>query len=150
MKPKLAAGTIPRSAAFTLIELVLVLTIISILVGGGIYYLMGNVDVAKETRVETDITTIATQLKLYESRNVQPPSEEQGLMALVEKPTTDPKPDRWTQLMEEVPLDPWKRPYQYRNPSKRSKRDYDIFSLGKDGIESEDDIGNWKGAVAQN
>ena len=131
-------------AAFTLIEIVLVITIISILGAALIYGIKGNVDVAKETRVEADIKAIVTQLKVYEARNLQPPTTEQGLKALVEMPTVEPIPERWTQLLEEIPKDPWKREFRYQYPAKRSKADYDVFSLGMDGVESADDIGNWK------
>ena len=136
----------PKSAAaFTLIEIVIVLTIISILAAGSIYLLKGNVDVAKETRVEGDIANIGTQLQLYEARNLRLPTTEQGLMALVEKPTTEPLPERWTALLEEMPKDPWGQPYQYRYPAQKSKKSYDLWSVGKDGADgTEDDIGNWK------
>ena len=133
-----------NNAGFTLVELVLVITIISILVGGGIYYMMGNVDVAKEVKAETDIKALSTQLQVYESRNLTPPTTEQGLQALVQRPTSDPVPEKWTQLMEEVLKDPWGKQYQYKQPAERSKKAYDLYSLGPDGVESEDDIGNWK------
>ena len=133
-----------RVAAFTLIEIVLVITIISILGAALIYGIKGNVDVAKETRVESDIKSILTQLKVYEAKNLQPPTNEQGLKALVEIPTIEPLPERWTQLLDELPMDPWKHEFRYQYPAKRSKADYDVFSLGKDGVESTDDIGNWK------
>ena len=133
-----------RSSAFTLIEIVLVITIVSILSAALIYGIKGNVDVAKETRVEADIKAIVTQIKVYEARNLQPPTTEQGLKALVELPTLEPVPERWTQLLEEVPKDPWKRELRYVYPARRSKADYDVFSLGPDGVESADDIGNWK------
>ncbi len=136
------------TTAFTLVELVLVITIISILVGGGIYYMMGNVDVAKEVKAETDIKAISTQIQVYESRNLQPPTTEQGLQALVERPTAEPIPEKWTQLMEEVLKDPWGKQYQYKYPAERSKKAYDLYSLGPDGVDSEDDIGNWKKAAA--
>ncbi|HEY1082580.1 MAG TPA: type II secretion system protein GspG, partial [Prosthecobacter sp.] len=90
---------LPRQA-FTLIEIVIVLTIISILAAGSIYMLKGNVDVAKETRVDGDLQNIMTQLQLYEARNMRPPTTEQGLKALVEKPTSEPLPEKWTALME--------------------------------------------------
>lgn len=137
-----------RSAGFTLIEIVLVITIIAILGAAAIHLIKGNVDVAKETRVDSDIKNIITQLKVYEARNMRPPTQEQGLKALVERPTTEPVPERWTQLLEEVPKDPWNREFQYVIPARRSKADYDVFSLGRDGVESDDDIGNWK--VARN
>jgi general secretion pathway protein G len=131
-------------AAFTLIEIVLVITIIAVLGAATIYLIKGNVDVAKDTRVESDIKNIVTQLKVYEARNLQPPSSEQGLKALVERPTIEPAPERWSQLLEEVPKDPWNHEYHYQYPAKRSKGDYDVFSFGHDGVESADDIGNWK------
>lgn len=131
-------------AAFTLIEIVLVITIIAVLSAGLIYGIKGNVDVAKEVRVESDIKSIVTQLKVYEARNLQPPTTEQGLKALVEAPSVEPLPERWTQLLEDMPKDPWKREYHYQYPARRSKADYDVYSLGPDGVESADDIGNWK------
>jgi general secretion pathway protein G len=133
-----------RHAAFTLVEIVLVIAIIAVLGAAAIYKIKGTVDVAKETRVESDIKNITTQLKVYEARNQAPPTAEQGLKALVEMPTLEPLPARWSQLHEEIPKDPWNREFRYAFPPKRSKADYDVFSLGKDGVESNDDIGNWK------
>ncbi len=134
-----------RQHGFTLIEIVIVLTIISVLAAGSIYLLKGNVDVAKETRVEGDIANIGTQLQLYEARNLRLPTTEQGIKALVERPTTEPLPERWTQLLEEPPRDPWGQPYMYRYPAQKSKKPYDLWSIGKDGQDgTEDDIGNWK------
>ena len=132
------------SSAFTLIELVLVITIIAVLGAATIYLIKGNVDVAKATRVEADIKNIITQIKVYEARNLQPPTTEQGLKALVEIPTVEPVPERWTQLLEEIPKDPWNNPFRYVYPAKRSKAPYDVYSFGADGVESADDIGNWK------
>jgi general secretion pathway protein G len=135
-----------KTAAFTLIEIVLVITIIAVLGAATIYLIKGNVDVAKATRVESDIKNILTQIKVYEARNLQPPTTEQGLKALVEMPTIEPVPERWTQLLEEMPKDPWNNTFRYVFPAKRSKAPYDVFSLGADGVESADDIGNWKTA----
>ncbi len=136
----------PRlTTAFTLIEIVIVMTIIAILAAGSIHLIKGNVDVAKETRVEGDISNIATQFQLYEARNLRLPTQDQGIKALVEKPTTEPLPQRWTQLLEEMPLDPWGQEYRYRMPPQKSKKKYDLYSIGADGQEdTEDDIGNWK------
>ena len=143
---KFSIRTVP---GFTLIELVLVLTIIAILAGSGIYLLSGNVDTAKETRVEGDLNALATQLQLYEARCQRLPTTDQGLDALVTKPTKEPVPDRWTALLQETMKDPWGQPYKYRAPSQHSKKSYDIWSAGKDGIDQQgadgsDDIGNWK------
>src|SRR6188472_2305892 len=102
MHPK-CAGARSRRAAFTLVEIVLVIAIIAILGAAAIYKIKGTVDVAKETRVESDIKSVVLQLGTYESRNMVPPTTEQGLKALVEMPTIEPRPERWSQLMEEVP-----------------------------------------------
>jgi len=136
-----------RSAAragFTLIEIMLVVGIITVITGAAIYLMAGNVDFAKEQRVYTDIQAISTQLKLYEIQNYAPPSTSQGLEALVKKPSSPPVPPRWRQLMKSVPLDPWGQPYQYAYPGKKNADGFDVFSLGPDRKESEDDIGNWE------
>ena len=129
-------------AAYTLFEIMLVLGIISVLVGSAIYMLAGNIDVAREQRVTTDLQTISTQLRSYEILNYVLPSTQQGLAALVSFPGGDPAPNKWKQLLEKVPLDPWGTPYVYRNPPKVSNsKGYDLFSLGADKKESGDDIG---------
>ncbi len=128
-------------SAYTLFEIMLVLGIIAVLVGSAIYMLAGNVDVAKEQRVDSDIQTISMQLGVYETRNYSRPTTAQGLKALVEMPAGDPKPRRWKQLLKAVPLDPWGREYVYRNPGKTNAQGFDLYSLGPDGTESEDDVG---------
>lgn len=130
-----------RSAGYTLFEIMLVLGIIAVLVGSAIYMLVGNIDIAKEQRVESDIKAIAIQLRAYEMQNLRKPTSDQGLKALVSPPTSDPKPRKWRQLMEEVPLDPWGQEYRYQIPGKYKKSGYDLYSLGPDGVESDDDIG---------
>lgn len=137
------------SHGFTLIELVLVLTIIIVLVGSGIYIInqQGVLDTAQETRISGDVQAISAQLEVYQARNGRYPTTEQGLAALVEKPGKDPVPERWTRLMDEIPTDPWKQTYHYRYPAQKSKKPYDIWSVGKDGVsDNADDIGNWKPA----
>lgn len=143
MQPHRSPRHLRRRTArgFTLIELVLVLTIIALLMGAGIKFLTGNVEMARETRVEADLGAIGTQLAMYEARHLRLPTTEQGLEALVERPTTEPVPDRWIQLLEELPKDPWGNPYQFRNPGQRSQRPYELFSMGPDGqADTEDDI----------
>ncbi len=121
----------------------LVVTIIVVLMGAAIVLLRGNLEFAKDQRVEGDIQAITTQLKLYETMNYFPPTTEQGLQALVSKPSTEPVPQRWRQLLKEVPLDPWGMKYNYRNPGRRNPESFDLFSFGPDRVESDDDIGNW-------
>lgn len=141
LKPLRRAG----AAAFTLLEIMLVVMIIALLAGSAIYLMRGNVDEARRTRCEADIEGIKTQLQLYEVHNGNVPTTEQGLKALTQRPTGDPQPRKWRQLMPEVPLDPWGTEYQLRNPASKSTKDsYDLFSAGKDRKpNTDDDIGNW-------
>ena len=130
-------------SGYTLFEIMLVLGIIAVLVGSAIYMLVGNIDVAKEQRVDSDVEAISMQLRTYEMLNYRMPTTEQGLKALVTQPTTEPRPRRWKQLMKSVPIDPWGNEYVYRNPGKGGAA-FDIYSLGPDGKESDDDAGKNK------
>lgn len=135
----------PKSrSGYTLVEIILVLSIITILLGAGIRLMIGNVEDARRTRVDSDISSITTQLKAYEMNNLFLPTTEQGLQALVTKPTTEPIPRRWHPLFSQVPIDPWGMPYQYRYPGKHNPDSFDLYSFGPDRKESDDDIGNWE------
>ena len=118
--------------AFTLLEIMLVVTIIALLLGAAIFKLSGNIEISRATRVSADIQGINTQLKLYESMNGFAPTTEQGLQALVIQPQTDPKPTRWYQLYKEVPKDPWNVDYVYLNPGRKNPGSYDLYSAGPD------------------
>lgn len=132
-------------AGFTLIEIVITLTIIAILASGSIYLLKGQIDSAKDTRVDSDIQAIGLALQSYESRALRMPTTEQGLKALVEKPTIEPVPENYRAFMEEMPKDPWGAEYKYRFPAQKSKKPYDVWSMGPNGLDGdEDDMGNWK------
>jgi general secretion pathway protein G len=129
-----------RHAGYTLIEIMTVLMIIAVLVGSVIYLLVGNVDVARTSRVDADFQAIATQLRTYEMMNMRMPS---SLEALVRKPGGADAPRRWVQLLERIPLDPWGEPYQYSNPGKLNPRGFDLVSKGPDRqLGTEDDITN--------
>ena len=133
------------SGGFTLIEIMLVVGIITVLMGAAIYHLAGNLEQAKIVVAEGDIQTVAAQLKSYESFAGFLPSNEQGLKALIERPTTAPQPERWTQMLQSLPTDPWKQPYVYRYPGRKNPRSFDLYSLGPDKQDGTgDEIGNWK------
>ncbi len=133
-----------QSSGFTLVELVIVITIIAVLSGSGIYLIIGFIDDAKYQRVDSDLKALDLALKSYERNNYfKPPTQEQGLQALVERPSGDPQPERWRAYLDEPMKDPWGLEYQYRFPPQKSTKKYDIFSFGEDGVESDDDIGNW-------
>ncbi len=132
-------------AAFTLMEMLLVLAIISLLLGMGTYMMVGVLDGAEEGRVGGDIKALEGALIQYRTRGGLYPTESQGLMALVKKPTDGPPPKRYRATIKEAAItDPWAQPYQYRYPGTRNPDSYDLFSRGKDQKEgTEDDIGNW-------
>jgi len=136
----------PRPRAFTLLEIMLVVMIIALLGGAAIYYMGGNIGIAQDTRVSTDIQTISTQLKIYQNENGFLPTTQQGLEALVAPATTDPKPRKWRRpYLEKVPQDPWHNDYFYVFPGKKNPNSFDLFSAGPDrSPETEDDLGNWE------
>jgi general secretion pathway protein G len=121
-----------RQGAFTLLEIMLVISIIVVLLGVAINKLVGNMDVARAMAVKADIQAIGTQLKLYESMNGYAPSTEQGLQALVTQPSSDPRPQRWHQLFKEIPRDPWGNHYIYLCPGRKNSTGYDLYSAGRD------------------
>ena len=135
-----------RRAAFTLLEIMLVVTIIALLIGTATYYFSGNLVVAKDVRAKEELQVIATQLNTYMAGNGSYPTTTQGLKALVSPPVTDPKPQQWHQLLEsEAKLtDPWGHPYIYVIPGKHNVDSFDLYSAGPDGIpNTNDDIVNW-------
>ena len=119
-----------NQSAFTLLEIMLVVTIIALLLGAAIYKLSGNVEYSRHVRVAADIQGISTQLKLYESMNGFYPTTEQGLQALVTQPDTEPRPVRWYQLYREMPKDPWQNNYIYICPGIKNPTGYDLYSAG--------------------
>jgi general secretion pathway protein G len=136
----------PR-AGFTLIELMVVVAILGILAALVVPKIMGRPDEARVVAARQDISTLSQALKLYRLDNKRYPTTEQGLQALVAKPTMAPLPDNWKGggYIEKLPMDPWSKPYQYLNPGLHGE--IDIFSYGADGVAGgqgvDADIGNW-------
>lgn len=132
-------------AGFSLLEMVIVLGIIAILIGGAISVMGRVTDGAKRSRVSGDFNTIGASLRMYAVNNGRYPTTQQGLDALVSKPTSTPAPKRWVKLADEVPLDPWMNPYGYKFPGSADASMFEIISKGSDGIEgTEDDISSQK------
>lgn len=131
---------------FTLIELMVVLVIIGVLAALIVPNVLDRADDARTTAAKTDIANLVQALKLYKLDNQRYPSGEQGLKALVSKPTTGAVPMNWRVYVEKLPNDPWGRPYQYINPG--IKGEIDVMSFGADGQaggEGKDaDIGSWQ------
>ncbi len=136
-----------KTSAFTLIEILIVIIIIAALASMVVPRLSGRSEMAKKAIAEADIrSNIGTALRLYELENGNYPTTEQGLKALMTKPSSDPVPQNWNgPYLENEPIDPWKKPYGYKCPGVHNTISYDLYSLGKDGNEgTDDDIGNWK------
>ena len=121
-----------KNQGFTLLEIMLVVSIIVILLGLAISKLGNPTGFAKQTAVQADVQSIGTQLQLYESMNGFFPTTAQGLQALVTQPSNDPRPTRWFQYFKQVPKDPWGSNYIYRNPGQKNAGGYDLFSAGPD------------------
>jgi len=132
-----------RNKGFTLIELMLVVIIIGALVAMVMPRFTGRGEQARITAARADIqSNIATALKLYELDNGTFPTTEEGLEALLNKP---PSANNWNgPYLEKKPIDPWGKEYKYKSPGEHRSADYDLYSLGKDGVESADDVTNWE------
>ena len=135
----------PQSG-FTLIEVMVVVVIIGILASILIPKIMDKPDEARVVKAKQDIQVIQSALEMYRLDNYVYPTTDQGLKALVEKPSGDPAPAHWKQYLDRVPVDPWDHPYQYLNPGVHGSA-VDIWSNGADGQPGGDgmnaDIGNW-------
>ncbi|WP_211332935.1 type II secretion system major pseudopilin GspG [Pseudorhodoferax soli] len=133
-------------AGFTLIELMVVLVIIGVLAALIVPNVLDRADDARATAAKTDVTNLVQALRMYRLDNQRYPTGEQGLQALLVKPTTNPAPINWKPYLEKLPNDPWGRPYQYLNPG--VKGEIDVMSFGADGQpggEGKDaDIGSWQ------
>ena len=131
---------------FTLIELLVVLVIIGVLAAHVVPNVLDRAEDARVTAARTDVNNLMQALKLYKLDNQRYPSAEQGLDALVHKPTVGTPPANWKPYLEKLPNDPWGHPYQFANPG--VKGEVDVYSFGADGRaggEGRDaDIGSWQ------
>ena len=139
----------PRShtaaRGFTLIEILVVVVILGILAAIVVPRVMEHPGEARQVRAKQDIQAIMTALNTYKLDNYTYPTTEQGLDALVHKPTGAPDAPNWHGYLDKVPKDPWNRTYLYLRPGTHG--DVDVFTYGADGKpggEGEDaDIGSW-------
>ncbi|MDY0136847.1 MAG: type II secretion system major pseudopilin GspG [Thiomicrospira sp.] len=134
-----------RQQGFTLIELMVVVVILAILAAIAMPMLMDRPDEARVVKAKQDISALSSALNLYKLDNFRYPTTDQGLEALVSKPTSEPVPQNWKPYMERLPLDPWGKPYLYLSPGEQGV--FDVFSYGADGLEGGEGIdatiGNW-------
>jgi general secretion pathway protein G len=137
-----------HSKGFSLIEILVVLVIMGLLVSIIAPNVLGRADEARVQKVFADFSAIETALRLYRLDNYAFPSSEQGLGALIDRPTLAPVPANWRSggYLESLPIDPWGNAYLYLSPGQQG--DYDIFSYGADGVRGGEgqnaDYGNWQ------
>ena len=146
MKPTPRSLRAPLQRGFTLIELRVVLVIIGVLAALIVPNVIGRADDARATAARTDVNNLMQALKLYRLDNQRYPTADQGLQALLTRPTAGPAAPNWKPYVEKLPSDPWGKPYQYLNPG--IKGEIDVFSLGADGQPGGEgnnaDIGSWQ------
>lgn len=130
-----------KQQGFTLIEIMVVVVILGILAAIVVPKFMSRPEQARIVKVKQDILAIQSALDLYKLDNSIYPTTDQGLEALVKKPTTDPVPRNWKSegYLQKLPNDPWGQPYQYINDDEKLK----IFSYGPKGKDGNSEIGNW-------
>jgi len=135
-----------RSSGFTLVEIMVVVVILGILAVLIVPRVLGRSDEARQAAAKHDIATLMQSLKLYRLDNGRYPTSDQGLQALVTKPTSAPEPGNWKPYLDKLPKDPWGNPYQYLSPGVHGE--IDVFSLGADnqpgGAGADLDIGSWQ------
>ena len=136
-----------KQKGFTLIEIMVVVVIIGLLATLVLPRVMGRQEQAFIAKAQSDIQALSSALKFYKLDNFHYPSTDQGLQALVTRPSGDPVPKNWKKggYIEHLPNDPWGNPYQYLSPGE--KMEFDLWSWGADGVEGGEEgdaeIGNW-------
>jgi len=134
---------------FTLIEIMVVVVILGILAAVIVPNFLSRPDEAKVTKAKVDMKSIEEALGLFRLDNGFYPSTDQGLKALVEKPTTGRIPDRYSAdgYLKRAPVDPWNNPYVYLSPGVHSQH-FDLISYGADGQPGGEnfdaDINSWE------
>ncbi len=143
MTPKVQRG----QGGFTLIEILVVVVILGILASIIVPKIMKRPEEARRTKAKMDIKAIETALNLYRLDNGLYPSTEQGLDALVTKPTTGIIPKNWKEegYLDKDPKDPWGNPFVYLSPGLH--KEFDLESYGADGVDGGEgkdaDVENW-------
>ena len=120
---------------FSLIELIAVVAILGILAAVVAPKIFNQPGKARQAKAKTEISGIKSALEMYSLENFNFPTTDQGLLALVEKPTGEPEAPNWQDggYLPKVPKDPWGRDYLYVSPGENG--DVDIYSYGRDGQE---------------
>jgi general secretion pathway protein G len=137
----------PNTLGFSLLELMVVVVILSVLALVIVPRVIDRPDQARAVRARTDIASVVSAVSFYRLDNLRYPSTEQGLMALVNAPSTPPLAANWATggYIDRLPIDPWGQAYQYLSPGVYGE--FDVFSYGADGQAggqgADADIGSW-------
>ncbi|MBT4837305.1 MAG: type II secretion system major pseudopilin GspG [Methylococcales bacterium] len=135
------------NSGFTLIEIMVVVVILGVLASIVVPRVMDRPDEARLTKAKHDIHSLEAALRLYRLDNYSFPTTDQGMEALVKKPSIEPIPANWKKggYLDRLPKDPWQTPYKYISPGTHGT--IDIYSLGADnqegGEDMNTDINNW-------
>lgn len=136
-----------KQGGFTLLEVMVVIVILGVLASLVVPNLLGNKEKADQQKAVTDIVALENALDMYKLDSSVYPTTDQGLDALVSKPSSSPEPRNYRTdgYIKRLPKDPWGNDYQYLSPGDNGT--IDIFTLGADGQEGGEgasaDIGNW-------
>lgn len=133
-----------RNHGFSLIEVMVVIAILGLLASLILPNVLGSADQANRQKARTDIVALENALAQYRLDNGTFPTTEQGLDALINEPTIEPRPRNYRRggYIQRLPLDPWGNEYLLLSPGEFG--DFDVFSAGPDGqTGTDDDIGNW-------
>ena len=136
-----------KQQGFSLIEIMVVMIIIGVILAGVSVKFFSRADEARVKQATSDFAAIEKALKMYRLDNYSYPTSEQGLEALVTKPSIEPVPRQWSGYLDGVPVDPWGNTYVYLSPGEDG-RDFEVYSLGSDGRAGGEafakDLYNWQ------
>jgi general secretion pathway protein G len=126
---------------FSLLEMVIVLGIIALILGAAISFSGGITGAAREQAAQAKVREFVSKIEAYHMMAAVYPSEEQGLKALVERPSSEPQPKRWKRQFKNLPLDPWGEQFVYKYPGTQDRTTFEVISKGEDReFGNEDDI----------
>lgn len=137
-----------KQKGFTLIEIMVVIVILGILGTIVAPMILKRPDQARVTKAKQDLQVISAALDMYKLDNFDYPDTDQGLEALVTRPTSGADVPNWSEggYVKKLPKDPWGRDYLYMSPGENGA--VDVYSLGSDGAPGGEgaaaDIGNWE------
>lgn len=136
----------PRTAAFTLIEIMVVVIVLAVLAATIIPQFIGTTTDAKISAAKAHVSELESALERFYVHMDRYPTASEGLQVLVSPPATEA--DKWRgPYLKQLRADPWRNPYQYKKPGVHHPTSFDLWSRGADGAEGGEgaaaDIGNW-------